>query len=169
MSSRQIVDDVRQGAQHAYEKTEATAEVAKVGVLDAIGRVSEIYRALRSLGLDDVLSPVGLQRKRGPALSMGMFGMGLAAGAVLGVMLAPASGRDARRAIATRFTELLQNSGSGVQHAVEAAKGVAKDAASEVAAADKKVADWSMDQQGSERARQGFGAKDSPPNGRVRS
>ena len=112
MKMRDIVDDVRGSAQQALETTEASAVLAKGGVLEAIGRAAKIYRALHALGVDDMLLRVGLQRRRSPALSLGMFGMGVAAGAVLGVMLAPSSGQDARRTIARRAGELLRGAGS---------------------------------------------------------
>jgi len=107
MTIRKIVDEVGEGAHRALEKTESTAALAKGGVLDAIGHVAEIYRALRAFGLGDMLKTVGLQRRRSPALSVGTFGAGLAAGTLLGVLIAPMSGRDARSAIMKRATALL--------------------------------------------------------------
>jgi hypothetical protein len=112
MNMRHIVDDVRESAQQALDTTEASAVVAKVGVLEAIGQAAKVYRALKALGLDDMLRSAGLQRRRGPGLSIGMFGMGMAAGAVIGVMLAPSSGHDARRAIARRAAELVRGAGT---------------------------------------------------------
>lgn len=129
--NRDIVDDVRHGAHVALEKTEATAESAKLGVLDAIGRVSEIFRTIRAFGLDDLLRPVGLQRRQSPVLAVSMFGVGLATGTAVGMMLAPSSGRQSRRAIGRWISNLLDKSEEGLSTAVSAAKDVAKDTVNE--------------------------------------
>lgn len=126
--NRDIVDDVRQGAADAFHKTGAHAESAKEGIVEAIGRVSEIFQAVRAFGFDDLLDRVGLQRKQSNALAISMFGVGVACGAVLGVVFAPTAGRDARRMIGDRVTTLFNKSSDGMHHAMDRAKDAAKDA-----------------------------------------
>lgn len=101
--NRDIFDGVRQSAQHVFEK--ANAETAKAGWLELVARASDIARTVRSLGLDEVLRPMGLQRRHGPMTSISMFGAGLACGATLGVLLAPAPGRETRRRLMRRMGE----------------------------------------------------------------
>jgi len=137
--NRDIVDDVRQGAADALGKTEATAASAKEGILDAIGRVSEIVRTVRGFGLDDFLGTVGLQRKQSPALAVGMFGVGVACGAVLGVILAPMSGEESRKLFKTRMSQLFDKSERKVHATVDDTVEKAKSAFDDAKAKAKDV------------------------------
>ncbi len=127
--NREIVDQVRQGAADALDKTEATAESAKEGILEAIGRVSEMFQTLRGLGLDDVLSTIGLQRRRSPWLAISMFGAGIAAGAVVGLALAPRSGKASRELLRRRFAGALDKSEDAMHTAMDKATDKARAAA----------------------------------------
>ncbi|NUP13644.1 MAG: YtxH domain-containing protein [Polyangiaceae bacterium] len=104
---RDLMEDVRAGAQNVVNKTESTAATAKSGVVNAIARASEIYRLMREFGLDDALRRFGLQRRRNPAIAMSLFGAGLACGATLGVLFAPVSGAEARGFIKKRIGSQL--------------------------------------------------------------
>jgi len=68
---------------------------------------TKIIRAVSDLGLDDVLAPVGLSRRRSHAAENLVF---LAAGALVGgavaLMLAPASGRETRQRLGRKADEL---------------------------------------------------------------
>jgi len=94
---------------------------------------------LRALGLDDVLGWVGLMRKRSPIGTVAAFGAGVAVGAGVGVLFAPMSGEELRRAMARRFygwkdeaSNELDKAGSEIkelEHKVEKKLGDAADAA----------------------------------------
>ena len=63
-----------------------------------------------SMTRDDFLASLGLQSRRSAAVyvlpAIGMFGVGLLAGAGLGLMFAPRTGREMRRELGTRVTDV---------------------------------------------------------------
>jgi len=119
-----VFDKVANGARKlngvAAEKISDTAEkisetapkapaAAKTFTLDMAHKVLDVVGIIRRLGMDDVLGTVGLARKRrgAPFAAMGSFGAGLAVGAGIGVLFAPKSGADTRRAIKAGITSML--------------------------------------------------------------
>lgn len=82
---RAIFDEVRVGAETARERaTELALQASK-----AIGY-------LRALPLEQLLWRVGLERRKSPLYGIGLFGAGLACGAIAGALLAPKSGKELR-------------------------------------------------------------------------
>ena len=63
-----------------------------------------------SMTRDDFLASLGLQSRRSAAVyilpAVGMFGVGLLAGAGLGLMFAPRTGREMRRELGTRVSDV---------------------------------------------------------------
>ena len=63
-----------------------------------------------NMSRDDLLCAIGLQTRRGPAgyifTALGMFGVGMLAGAGLGMLFAPRSGREIRRELGTRVSDV---------------------------------------------------------------
>lgn len=63
-----------------------------------------------SMTRDDFLGALGLQSRRSAAVyilpAIGMFGVGLLAGAGLGLMFAPRTGREMRRELGTRVQDV---------------------------------------------------------------
>lgn len=118
----------------ATEATEAASEIAqeaKSGILDLVARVAKVYGTLQSLGLDDVLSRVGLQKRRSSALGIvAGFSAGLVAGAGLALVLAPMSGEKTRRLMRDKLKtalEPIQGKGAVVEDKVEEVAAAAKE------------------------------------------
>lgn len=97
--SQPIIENVRNGANDAWEATGDIASTAKHSVLDRLEQVARVARVVRAFGLDDVLYRVGLQRRRSPMVAAGAFGAGVLFGAGLALALVPATGLDVRGAI----------------------------------------------------------------------
>jgi len=89
---------------------------------------------IRALGKDDFLNVLGLETRRtytdylGPALAA--FGVGMAVGAGMGLLLAPRSGKETRKEIS-----------QGIQHAPEAIAALPQRAASAVKRASEQMND----------------------------
>jgi len=92
----------RDGVGAVREGTARTVTSTVTSVLKAVSAVSGVVSVLRSFAPEDGLAWLGLARRR-PLRSAGLFGAGVAVGAGLGVLFAPMSGRDLRRAAAERF------------------------------------------------------------------
>ena len=68
---------------------------------------TKLVRAVSALGVDDVLSPFGLARRRGHlAGDLALLGAGMFVGGALALVLAPASGRETRKRLSRRADEL---------------------------------------------------------------
>lgn len=82
-------------------------------------RVEDILSALPSR--EAVASAIGLQARssagRGVLLPLGVFAGGLVVGAGMSLLLAPTTGLDARREIASKFGELADRLRPGTPHA----------------------------------------------------
>jgi len=72
-------------------------------VIDGIHAATKLFSAIRELGVDDALGWAGLERRHSPLRTLGVFGVGLALGAGVGMLFAPMSGKDTRKAIADIF------------------------------------------------------------------
>jgi hypothetical protein len=88
----------------------------------AIG-AQQALRAMRKLEMNDVLGTVGLERRRGaservlPAL--GLITIGIAAGAVCALFLAPSSGRELRQRVTREIGEAKRRVGEGFEHGLQ--------------------------------------------------
>lgn len=124
---------LRGASEKATEATEAASEMAygaKSGILDLVARVAKVYGTIQSLGLDDVLSRVGLQKRRSGALGIvAGFSAGLVAGAGLALVLAPMSGEKTRRFVKDKFKAALEpiHARGGIEDKAEEVAAAAKD------------------------------------------
>jgi hypothetical protein len=67
---------------------------------------TKLVRAVSDIGLDDVLAPMGLSRRRTHiGTDLIMLGTGMLVGGAVALMFAPASGRETRRRIAEKADE----------------------------------------------------------------
>jgi hypothetical protein len=82
---RAIFDDVRTGAETARERA-----------ADLAVQASKAIGYLRALPLEQLLWRIGLERRRSRLYGIGLFGAGLACGAVAGALLSPKSGKELR-------------------------------------------------------------------------
>lgn len=78
--------------------------------------VSERFGAMRGLSTDDVLSALGLERRRSFAASLAPIVSGFAAGALAGaavaLLFAPKAGREMRRELKGRASEVTRRVGA---------------------------------------------------------
>ena len=113
-TARNVLDSARESGGHALgtarhamgsarDGTEHAVTSARSTLLDGVKTMTGIVAMLRDLGVSDALGWVGLSRRRSPLLSVAMFGAGVAVGAGAGLMFAPTSGADLRRAILGRL------------------------------------------------------------------
>lgn len=85
------------------------------------GTMKDTMKAVRDVGTDDILSALGLERRRGtlgylvPAI--GYFAAGLALGAGVTLLVAPKSGRQMRRELG----EKARHVGAQLESAAESA------------------------------------------------
>jgi len=86
--------------------------------------VSDKFNAVRGITADDVLAALGLQRRRGAAVSLLPIATGFAAGALAGAavafLFAPKPGHEMRRELASRANDMTRRMS-------EAADGMMKD------------------------------------------
>ena len=125
-----VVDTAKHTVDSAKKGTERAASVALSDIADGIRVVTGAVSLIRSFGVDDALGWLGLSRRRGTFESVAIFGSGVLVGAGMGIMLAPMSGSDLRKAFLTRL--------QGVEKDAENVAGKVKDA---VVSAERKVED----------------------------
>lgn len=133
---------VESAVESAKEGTEHAVASARSTWLDAVKAVTGVVATVRGLDLDDGLGLFGLARRRSPFGAVAAFGAGIALGAGLGVLFAPMSGAETRRAIRKQFEGLkhgakdtLDRAESEVKEVGEKAEelaGKAKDAVKKV-------------------------------------
>jgi len=97
------MDTAKHAVDSAMESTGHAASSARSTLLDGVKMVTGIVAMLRDLGVNDALGWVGLSRRRSPLRSVAVFSAGVALGAGVGVLFAPMSGGDLRRAILGRL------------------------------------------------------------------
>lgn len=79
-----------------------------LGIGSAIG-ARRVMQGVHDFGVDDLLAPIGLERRRSaldkilPAI--GYVGLGTVIGAGAALLLAPSSGRELRERVSTRLDE----------------------------------------------------------------
>lgn len=92
------------------------AEAVKDTADDAAKNVKRVVSFLRHIDVDDVIGLVGLRRKRSPLAAIALVGGGILVGAGIAMLMAPVSGRDARR----QMRKLLEGfSGRAMDEATE--------------------------------------------------
>jgi len=124
MNSETILKGVTEKANEASEVAHEMTAAAKTNIGDTVERLSRVYATMRRLGLDDLLSTVGLQRKQssGSAVALG-FGAGFVVGAGAALIFAPMSGRATRRMLSNNMRQFLDGGaeGEGMKAKVEGA------------------------------------------------
>jgi len=135
-TAKKAMNTAKEGTEHAVSSARST-------LLDGVHAAAGIVSMLRNLDLDDGLGFIGLARRRSMLGSFAMFSAGLAVGAGAGMLFAPMSGADLRRAILTQLkgataqaTETIKQAESEVENKAEELAGKAKDAAMK---AERKV------------------------------
>lgn len=83
----------------------------------------DVASVLRGLRFADMLGWVGLERRRGPLSSIAFLGAGVVVGVGVGMLFAPLSGSETRRALLNRFKGLEKDA----ERAVEKVEAGAKD------------------------------------------
>lgn len=124
------VDSAKHAAGSAKKSTERAASVAFSDITSGIRAATEVISMIRNFGVDDALGWIGLARRRQGYESIAIFGSGMIVGAGIGMIFAPMSGADLRKA----FLKRLQ----GAEKEVEKVAGAVKDA---VVNAEHKVED----------------------------
>jgi hypothetical protein len=68
---------------------------------------TKIVRAVSDLGVDDMLSPLGLSRRRSHvATDLALLGTGMIVGGAVALIFAPSSGAETRQRLARKADEL---------------------------------------------------------------
>jgi gas vesicle protein len=130
-TAQKLMDETRENAGHAAGR-------AHSALVDGMHAVTAGVTLLRSLGIGDALRWAGLQRRQSPMVPFLTFGAGFVAGAALGVLVAPMTGADTRRALLDRVT----GAGAGVkERAQETATDLADKANDAAHSAQEKAKD----------------------------
>jgi gas vesicle protein len=95
-------------------------------------QVKDAAQLMRDIDSNDMLGYVGLQRKRSAFTSyvlpgIGFFAAGLAAGAGLGLLLAPSSGRELRGQLGYKFNQVKDKVSNTTQQLREQIAGASSD------------------------------------------
>jgi gas vesicle protein len=137
-TARGAMDSAKEGTEHAVSSARST-------FLDGLRVVSGLIGVLRGLHLDDGLAWIGLAR-RSPLRDLAVFGAGFAVGAGAGLLFAPRSGADTRRAILDQLNglkreakETFDRAGSEVKEVGEKAEDLAGKAKDALKKAEQKV------------------------------
>jgi hypothetical protein len=99
-AAEHAVDATKKGVASAKTAAEHSAASVFATVLKGVSAAVSIVIMLRRLDLDDGLSWFGLERRRSPLSTIAIFGAGIVVGTGVGLLFAPVSGAEARRAIA---------------------------------------------------------------------
>jgi gas vesicle protein len=112
------VDTLKKDMSEIGSAAENLMGATKGGVLDAATKVAHIYHLVRSIGVDDMLSKVGLARERSALGSTARFASGFAIGVGAGLMFAPSSGKTLRTKLAGSISKAFAPTVEKVEHAV---------------------------------------------------
>jgi gas vesicle protein len=115
-TAKSMMDSAKNETQHAVSSARST-------LFDGIRAAASVASMLRSFELSTALGWIGLARRRGPFESFALFGAGAAVGTAVGMLFAPMSGADTRRAIFGR----LKGLGQDAQRTIEKAEAGAKE------------------------------------------
>lgn len=87
------------------------------------GTMKDTMKAVRDVGTDDILSALGLERRRGTlgylVPAVGYFAAGLAIGAGVTLLIAPKSGRQMRRELGEKARHVGAQLESAAENAVQ--------------------------------------------------
>ena len=97
------IDAAKDATTSTAREASSTLSTLMKGIATTVSVVSLLRQVDRGLGR------LGLSRRKSPFTSLALFGAGAAVGASVGVLFAPASGADTRRAIADRFRGLVSH------------------------------------------------------------
>lgn len=114
-TAKSLMGSAKDGTEHAVTSARST-------LFDGIRTAASVYATLRGLGLTDALGWIGLQRRRSPLGSIATFGAGMVVGAGVGMLFAPMSGAETRRAILGRFKGLEQDAKATIDKVEASAK-----------------------------------------------
>lgn len=115
---------------------EDAASAVKDTADDAAKTAKKLVSFLTHLDMDDVLGLVGLRRKRSPLVAIALIGGGVLVGAGITLLLAPASGREARE----QLRKLFGNLGTKAMEEAKEVKGIAEDVKHDVQARAGQIA-----------------------------
>jgi hypothetical protein len=128
----ETMDTARDALDLAKESTGHAVSSARSTLLEGVKTVTGIVAMLRDLEVGDALGWVGLSRRQSPLRGVAIFGAGVALGAGVGVLFAPMSGGDLRRAMLRTLhgaTDEVKKEARAVSERAEAATRTLKDAA----------------------------------------
>jgi gas vesicle protein len=131
-TAKNVMDTAKTGTEHAVKSTRSM-------LLDGFHAATALVTLLRSLDSDAALGWVGLARRTSPLRSLGLFGAGIAVGTGMGMLLAPVSGLETRRAIAKRFLGIEHDAMNAVNTQVKAVEEKAQAVATQASDTFKKV------------------------------
>ena len=132
-TAKEAYGTARHAAEDAAEAVRETAGDAAKAVRDTAGDAAKnVHKAisyLGDIGIDDVLSLVGLRRKASPLSALALVAGGVVLGAGLTLLFAPVSGQQARQQI----LKFLQGMSGRAKDTAEEVKEKASEVAGEVA------------------------------------
>jgi len=131
-NAKNVMETAREGTEHAVAKT-------RDRFVEGFRAVTEVVAMLRALNGDDALGWVGLARRTGPFQSIAVFGAGMAVGAGAGMLFAPMSGVELRRALLGKITAQAQDAATRVEANVKEVEEKGEDLVRQAADAVKKV------------------------------
>ena len=114
-AAEHVFDSAKKGVGTAKTVAEHSASDVISTVLKGVSAVTGIATMLRHLDLDDGLSWVGLARRRNPLTNFAIFGAGVMVGAGLGVLFAPMSGAETRRAIRGPIDDFMRKGADAIR------------------------------------------------------
>jgi len=140
-------DSAKKGVGTAKTAAEHSALSVISNVLKGVSAAAGIVTMLRRLDLNDGLSWFGLARRRNPLSNFAIFGAGIVVGAGVGLLCAPMSGAETRRAIREpiddflrKGTDTIRRGEAEIEHKVEELASKAEHKAEElVGKAEHKV------------------------------
>ena len=109
-------------------------------------QMRDVAQVVRDMSGDDVLGYVGLQRKRSAFTTyvlpgLGFFAAGLAAGAGIGLLFAPSSGRELRGQIGHKYEQVKDKVSATTQQLREQATAAGQQMADTVQSGVKDVSE----------------------------
>jgi len=142
-AAKNVVEQAREGAEHAFETakegTEHAVSSTRSALLEGIHTLNGIVATARKLDRDDALAWFGLARRTSPFATLAIFAAGVAVGAGVGMLFAPMSGADVRRAILTRLKGSIEQMEDDVKAAEKKVGDMAAKAGEAVKKAEQKV------------------------------
>jgi len=152
-AAKSKMEYAKDGTQHALDAAKSKMEYAKDGtqhaissarstLIDGIHAVNGVVSILRGLQVTDALGWFGLARRRGPFGSLALFGAGVAVGTGVGMLFAPKSGAETRRALFGGLMGLEKKAEAGAKEIEEKAENLAGKAKDAVVNAEHKVEDY---------------------------